>query len=204
MLGPGEQRVDRPYRLGLLGDHVAVDRITQRAHPLGRTTHPCALLLGRRLPLALAHDLGAGNLDLDARGEQAVLVRQVHVPRHGLEQEPARAGGVDPVLQLPGLTGEPVEVPADDRIEHASLVVGDHAVVARPLLRGVRGADGLIDVGLDDGPALALGEAFAVLALALDGEAVHLQVQADAQVDRRAARRRGEVVLHRPILLLRR
>lgn len=79
-----------------------------------------------------------------------------------------------------GLTGEPVEVPADDRVEHASLVVSDHAVIARALLRGVHGADRLIDVGLDDGPALALGEAFAVLALTLDGEAVHLKVEADA------------------------
>ena len=143
----------------------------------------------RRLAGTLALHLGTGDGGLDAGVHAPTIGGEVSVPIGGDQGESAQLRCVDPVFELAGLAGEPVEVVADDGVERPGLVVGDHLVVGRADLGAVRGALRLVDVGLDDLPLAVRGKRFALLTLAVDCQTVHLAVERDAQVDGRLAGR---------------
>lgn len=99
------------------------------------------------------------------------------------ERQASAVRPVDPVFQLPGLPGEPVQVVADDRFELSGLGVGDHLVVRRPLDVPLRRRDRLIRVGLDHCPPAPGDDLLARRALPVDGETVHVAVEGYAQLD---------------------
>ena len=98
---------------------------------------------------------------------------------------------VDPVLQLARLTGETVKVVAHNRVEETRLVVLDHTLIGRALLRPIGRGYGLINICLDDLPTAILGEVLAILALTVNSESVHLAIERDAQVYHGAHRGTG-------------
>ena len=65
----------------------------------------------RNLSGALTLDLGAGNRRLDSGEESATVGREVCLAVRRGEKQATLLGGVDPVLELARLTGEPVEGP---------------------------------------------------------------------------------------------
>lgn len=94
----------------------------------------------------------------------------------------AAFGQVDVLLQLGGGAVQPVGVPGDDDGGGALVEVGEHLPVARALLAAV-GGEVVVDVRLDDVPAVPVGEGLAVFALSVDAEMGAGAVLADAQVD---------------------
>ncbi len=173
---PGEQL---PHQVRLGGDHIPGRGVAGEPHPERRSAALRALPECPALPRGLPLDLGAGNGGLDA-GEQAPAVGgQVRLAVRGHQPQPAFLGRVDPVLELPGLPGEPVQVPADQRVVRAHLVVGHQLVVRRPDLPPIAGADRVVDVLPGDGPPAAPGDLEAGLALTGDSELLAGRVQAD-------------------------
>src|SRR5699024_8528739 len=146
VLDPGEQLVDRPHCLSLVGDHFTVYGVAEWSHTLRSTTLHGALTLGGGLTGALAFHLGPRHSRLDAGIHPTAVGRKVRVAIGRDEGEAAQLGGVDPVLQLSGLPSEPVEVVADDRVEPSEQIVGDHAVVVRADGAPVGGALRLVNV----------------------------------------------------------
>src|SRR5699024_4109375 len=168
--------VDRPHGLSLVGDHLAVYGVAEWAHALRSTPLHGALTLGGGLAGTLALHLRARYGGLDAGIHPTAVGRKDPVAIRRDEGGAAQLGGVDPVLQLSGLPGEPVEVVADDRVEPTERIVDDHAVVVRADGAPVGGALRLVYVGLDDLPAPESCKVLAVLALAVDSEPVHLAI----------------------------
>src|SRR5699024_6494262 len=166
-----------------VGDHFAVYGIAEWSHTLRSPPLHGALTLGCGLTGTLAFHLSTRHGGLDSCIHAPAVGGEVRVAVSRDEGETSQLGGVDPVFQLPRLPSESVEVVADDRVEPSEQVVGNHAVVIRTDRCSVGGALGLVHVGLDDVPAPELGEVLAVLALAVDGESVHLAVLRDAEVD---------------------
>src|SRR5699024_6977119 len=117
VLDPSEQVVDRPHGLSLVGDHFAVYGVAKWAHALRGTPLHGALTLGGRLTGALALHLGTRHGGFDACIHAPAVGGEVRVAVRRNEGESAQLSGVDPVLQLSGLPGEPIEVVADDRVE---------------------------------------------------------------------------------------
>ncbi len=76
-----------------------------------------ALVTGR-----LAFDLGAGHRQIDTGLHAPAVGGEVGLAVGGDQRQPAPFGGVDPVLKLAGLTGQPVEVPDHQGIEQAANV----------------------------------------------------------------------------------
>ena len=94
----------------------------------------------------------------------------------------ALLGGIDPVLQLAGLAGESVQIPADQGLEMTGLEVGDHAVIGGTVGGPFRRRNGVVSVLLSDGPASLCGDPATVLTLALDGKVLPGSVEGDSQI----------------------
>ncbi|OKX82929.1 hypothetical protein AUO95_05630 [Corynebacterium glutamicum] len=122
VLDPREQVVDRPHGLSLVADYLAVYGVAERSHAIRSAPLHSALTLGCRLAGTLAFHLGPRHSGLDACIHAPTVGGEVRVTVGCDEGESAQLGGVDPVLQLSGLSGEPVEVVADDRVEPSEQV----------------------------------------------------------------------------------
>ncbi len=101
---------------------------------------------------------------------------------HGVGGDAAPVGQLDVLLQLDDGAGEPVGVPDDDDGGLALVEVGEHPPVVLAEFPGERGHV-VVDVHLDDIPAVSFGEGFAVLALPVDAEAGAGAVLGDTHVD---------------------
>ena len=115
------------------------------------------------------------------RVHSAAVGGKVSITVRGDEFQPLLLCPVDPLFELPGLPCEAVEVPANDRVDLAALKGRHHRVVVGAVHVLLRRGDRLIDVGMHDVPAALLGKGFAVLALPVDGEAVHGSIERDTE-----------------------
>ncbi len=88
---------------------------------------------------------------------------------------------VDKRLQLARLPVQPVEVVDQEAVDRPGFQVGQAARVLGAAL-AAPGADVVVDVALDDPPALALGQPLAILDLARYPETVSFTVGRDAGV----------------------
>lgn len=176
-VSPQERRVDRLHRLGLVRDDLAARPITEGPHTLRGPPLLSALKLSPRLTSPLALHLGTGHGRLDPGVHPAAVGAQICVPVGRHEEQAPLLGPVDPVLQLTGRASEAAEVIDHDGVDKSGLVVGHHPLVCGTLLGAVRGRDRLIHVRLYHIPAAVPGQVLAVLALALDGQPVHLAVE---------------------------
>ena len=123
----------------------------------------------------------------DADAEQVIGVADVDLARDGGDVPgPGTIADFQQLLQLLGLAHEPVLVVDDHRVDDAFLQVLEHLDVALAGLAGVLGGrQVVVAVLLDDGPAEAAGEGFAVLALPADTEPPRFGVSGHAQVQAR-------------------
>ena len=135
------------------------------------------------LPLRLVLGLVTGSGAEHPGDHAAGWGGEVDIPGDGRQVDPAPFGVVDDVLELAGRAGQPVDVPADDRVDEPGLDVLPQPLPRWAGLPAVR-RDVVVDVDLGDLPALAVGECSAVLLLPVHAEPGAFTVLGDADVDR--------------------
>ncbi len=170
----------------MLEDVHAAGRVPEAASPpVVREPGRGALRVREALASGLALDLVTSDGGLDPHEHAPVLRGGVDLPVRGDDPHPAAFGGeVDPVLDLAGDAGEPVEVDDDDDVDAPGATVGEHPRVVRlrAASRGCRqGVCVLADVAVE-----ASRDPHARAALPVDPEPVPELVERHAQVDRDA------------------